>query len=96
MSNLTNEHTHKGKEQTAMQELIEFIEKNYDWFVVHSPEYGVVPKILEKAQSLLPKERQGYIDAVDDTNNAYTHYVENPHNPHPISGEDYFNNKFNQ
>lgn len=50
------------KELTAMQTMIEFIEKNYDWFIAHSPEYGVVPKILAKATELLTKEREQMVN----------------------------------
>lgn len=55
--------TQTQKGSTALQELIAFIEKDYEWFLTHSPDYGVVPKILDKAKSLLPKERKDLDDA---------------------------------
>lgn len=74
------------KDSTALQELIAFIENNYDWFIVHSPDYGVVPKILEKAKSLLPKERKVIEDAYD----AGTNWASDSN----FDSSDYFNKKF--
>lgn len=37
----------------SMRKLIDFIDKNYDWFIAHSPKYGVVPKIRAKAVELM-------------------------------------------
>ena len=74
--------------QTALQELIEYIEKDYEWFLKHSPDYGVVPKILEKAQSLLPKERQ-------IIENAHATGVVDGDFSTGFTGSDYFTQNFN-
>ena len=47
------------KDSTALQELIAFIENDYGEFELSSN------AILEKAKSLLPKERQDIINAYD-------------------------------
>ena len=57
------EDTPTQNDSTALQELIAFIEKDYEWFLTHSPDYGVVPKILGEAKSLLQKERKVIEDA---------------------------------
>jgi hypothetical protein len=35
-----------------MQELIEYLNKDFDWFVKNSPEHGVIPQIIKKATEL--------------------------------------------
>lgn len=44
-------------QQTPIQELISYLETDFDWFFKHSPDNGVLPKIKEKATSLLPTEQ---------------------------------------
>ncbi len=69
--------------QTALQELIEFV-KNMEYH------YTGLDNVLSKAQSLLPKERQDIIDAID-----YAATCDAAHGYIP-TGEDYFNQTFNQ
>lgn len=38
---------------SALQELIKYIKYEFDWFLNNSPDLGVVPKILKKAEELL-------------------------------------------
>lgn len=76
--------------KSAMQELIEFIDKNYDWFIAHSPEYGVVPKIKKKATELLEKECQ---QIIDDFDNGQANH--DPKCQDYKSGRDYYNQTYN-
>lgn len=51
--------------------------------------------VIEKINALLPKEKEVITKAVNDTIDAYHFYVENPYNPPPMNGNDYFNQTFN-
>lgn len=79
--------------KTAMQELIEYLNKDYEWFVNNSPEHGVIPQIIKKATQLLAKERQQIIDAYkvgfsfgEDIPDKHTNFM----------ATDYFTQKYKQ
>ena len=69
-------------QNTALQEFIDYINKDFEWFVKNSPDYGVMPKLLKKATELLPKERQQIIDAYENGTDLG-------------DSENYFTNTFN-
>ena len=81
----------KEVSRTAMQELIDYCNKEFEWFVKHSPEYGVVPKVIIKATELLELERTQIID-------AYCEGCKNPglYKTHTEKASDFYNSKYNK
>jgi hypothetical protein len=78
------------KDTTAMQELIEYLEKYKD--VIG----GTSVMIIDKSKALLQKEREQIENAVNKTIDAYNFYVESPHNPPPMNGSDFFTETYKQ
>ena len=81
--------TTPSKELSAMQELIDFIQLHFKWFIEHSPDDGVVPLILKKAERLLEKEQDQHEE---------THYngqiAGGCKHPSTSDFNSYFNNKY--
>ena len=44
----------------------------------------------------LEKEKQVIVDAVNETIDGYVYFTESTHNPPPMNGEDYYNNKYSK
>ena len=92
------------KDKTPLQELIEYLNKDFEWFVKNSPEYGVVPQIITKAKELLEKERQVVADSFymgckyqNGENKSWESYNPMTGNQQPnkeLNFEDYFTNKY--
>lgn len=78
-------------QNTALQELIEYLNKDFEWVVKNSPDYGVIPQIIKKATELLPKERQQIIDGYK--NGFYAGCDQPLMDNMP---DNYFTNTFNQ
>lgn len=76
------------KQNTAMQELIDWVNSKTQLFI------PTKSQIIEKATELLKKEEEQIKQAVDKTIDAYHFYVESPHNPPPMNGNDYFNQTY--
>lgn len=75
---------------TTMQELIKYLEAIKE----NAPESAPLDFSIGFAKSLLEKEKQQIIKSVNDTIDAYHFYVENPHNPPPMNGSDYYNSTY--
>jgi hypothetical protein len=45
-------------EKSAINQMIDFLKEKYQWFIEHSPEYGIVPQIIKKAEELASLESQ--------------------------------------
>jgi hypothetical protein len=51
------------KQLTAIQQLIEYLNTDFKWFVDNSPSHGVLPKIIVKATELLETEKKQIVNA---------------------------------
>lgn len=78
------------KENTAMQELIEFEKELVRTKGNELTAYEIHMEVMEKAKELLKKERQNIVDAVDSTiRDIVSEKIEHS------NGNDYFTNKYN-
>jgi hypothetical protein len=81
------------KQLTPIEELTP-LQCMIDWMNKH--DFHCTSQAQRFAESLLAKEKEVIVKSVNDTIDAYSYFTESPHNPPPMNGEDYYNNKYSK
>ncbi len=78
--------------KTVMQGFIEYLDRDCELGMISKKEAARITWYIKTY--FLEEERNQIEKSVNDTIDAYHLYVENPHNPPPMNGIDYYNSTY--